>query len=206
MVCASSHNPPETLHIVFFRSYFFSTTLEYSLCDRGVFKHESLRRSTGRDGTLAHKQPMRCIHCENEETRVIETRQAGQELRRRRECSGCGQRFTTYERVEMPPLRIVKKDGSRELFNREKLKRGLILACEKRPVTEEQIHQALNNIEHELRTTGEAEIMSQKIGDLTMRELRRLDEVAYIRFASVYKEFRDAQSFEKEIRVLTQGN
>lgn len=149
---------------------------------------------------------MKCIHCDNEETRVIETRQAGQELRRRRECTACDQRFTTYERVEMPPLRIVKKDRSRELFDREKLKRGLILSCEKRPVTEEQLHNALTVIEQELRRKGEAEISSKTVGDLTMRELRRLDEVAYIRFASVYKEFRDAQSFEKEIQVLTQGN
>lgn len=106
----------------------------------------------------------------------------------------------------MPPLRIVKKDGSRELFDREKLKRGLILACEKRPVTEEQINTALNTIENDLRCSGEAETPSRLVGDFTMRELRRLDEVAYIRFASVYKEFRDAQSFEKEIQVLTQGN
>jgi len=206
MVLSANHNSKETLYVVFFSVEFFSTTLEYSLKNSVTFKHLSLHERRRRDNTFSCEQIMKCIQCDNQDTRVIETRQAGEELRRRRECSGCGHRFTTYERVEMPPLRIVKKDGSRELFNREKLKRGLILSCEKRPVTEEQIHQALTHIEQELRRLGEAEIPSKLVGELSMRELRRLDEVAYIRFASVYKEFRDAQSFEKEIQVLTQGN
>ncbi len=206
MACSAIHNRQETLHLVFLLPEFFSTTLEYSLKDSVVFKQERRSDSTRRDRPVAPKPTMKCIHCDNEETRVIETRQAGPELRRRRECTACDQRFTTYERVEMPPLRIVKKDGSRELFDREKLKRGLILSCEKRPVTDEQLQHALTVIEQELRRKGEAELSSKLIGDLTMRELRRLDEVAYIRFASVYKEFRDAQSFEKEIQVLTQGN
>ena len=145
---------------------------------------------------------MKCTHCENKETRVIETRQAGEDLRRRRECNDCGQRFTTYERTERQPLRIIKKNGSRELFDRNKLRRGFILASEKRPVTEEQLQTAITTIENQLRKMGEAEINSRIIGDLAMEQLRSLDEVAYIRFASVYKEFRDAQSFVKELKVL----
>ncbi len=200
------HNSPETLHLVFGAEYFFSTTLEYSLENSRLFNVHSRTFTTGCDSSVAPHNLMKCIHCNNDDTRVVETRQAGHELRRRRECVLCGQRFTTYERAELPTLRIIKKDGSRELFDKEKLKRGLILSCEKRPVSADQIEHALDTIERELRRQGEAEIPSNLVGDLTMRELRRLDEVAYIRFASVYKEFRDAQSFEKEIQVLTKGN
>lgn len=149
---------------------------------------------------------MHCIHCDHEDTRVIETREAGQDLRRRRECPACGDRFTTYERVERQPIRVVKKDGSREIFDRTKVKRGIMLACEKRPVTEDEIERAVQTVEDELRKIGENELPSRTVGDNIMRQLRKLDQVAYIRFASVYKEFRDVRSFEKEIKVLTRGN
>lgn len=149
---------------------------------------------------------MKCIYCNNEETKVIETRQAGDDLRRRRECTNCSQRFTTYERVERQPMRIIKKDGSRQLYNRDKLKHGMLIACEKRPVTDDEINGALNEVEKQLRALGEPEIHSKLIGDLTMQQLRLLDQIAYIRFASVYKEFKDVESFAKEIKVLTRGN
>ncbi len=137
---------------------------------------------------------------------MIETRQAGDDLRRRRECPVCNTRFTTYERVEHQPLRIIKNNGSRELYNHNKLRHGIILACEKRPVTDQQISQMIARVEKNLRAIGETEVPSSIIGDLVMKELKLLDSVAYIRFASVYKKFTDVTSFEQEIKILTQGN
>lgn len=148
---------------------------------------------------------MQCAICEHEETKVIETRTAGTDLRRRRECEGCGQRFTTYERIERQPLRIIKKSGVRERFDRSKLKQGMLLACEKRPVSEEDVDAAVGQIEQHLTKLGELEVHSGVIGDLVMEQLRDLDHVAYIRFASVYKQFTDVHSFEKEIKILTRG-
>ena len=146
---------------------------------------------------------MKCPFCDAPETSVIETRETGEDTtRRRRECASCERRFTTYERVELKPLRVVKKDGSRALFDRTKLKRGFIVACEKRPVTDEQIEDAVTDIEHRLRVGDGDEIPSKTIGELVSRKLKKLDKVAYIRFASVYREFEDVEEFEKAIQSL----
>lgn len=146
--------------------------------------------------------PMKCFYCKADDTRVIETREAGDSLRRRRECSSCKQRFTTYERVEQQQLRVIKSDGSRELFDRNKLLRGITTACEKRPVSSQQIQDAVQEVEKLLREAGEAEIQSKHIGEFVMRVLRKIDEVAYIRFASVYKQFTDIEGFKEEIATL----
>lgn len=145
---------------------------------------------------------MKCFYCKEDDTRVIETREAGESLRRRRECSSCGQRFTTYERVEQQQLRVIKSDGSRESFDRNKLLRGITTACEKRPVSAEQIEEAVQEVERMLRERGDAEIPSKLIGEYVMKVLRGIDEVAYIRFASVYKQFKDIEGFKEEIASL----
>lgn len=149
---------------------------------------------------------MRCVYCYQEDTKVMETRESGTGLRRRRECPTCGKRFTTYERVEVQPLRVIKKDGSKEYFERDKLLHGFILACEKRPVTEEQIEEAVDDIISNIRREGLTEVNSKKIGEMAMRHLRKLDKVAYIRFASVYKQFKTVKGFEREIKILTGGS
>lgn len=130
----------------------------------------------------------------------------GHAIRRRRECGGCGKRFTTYERVDELPLVVVKKDGRREAFNRDKLLQGLLKACQKRPVATEKLEAMVEGIERELRNTMETEIKSAYIGELVMNGLRGLDEVAYVRFASVYREFRDAESFMEELKNLINKN
>jgi transcriptional repressor NrdR len=146
---------------------------------------------------------MKCPYCDAPETAVIETRESDDATtRRRRECASCERRFTTYERVELKPLRVVKKDGTRVLFDRAKLKRGFVVACEKRPVTDEQIEDAVQDIEMRLRLGDGDEVNSKVIGDLVMRKLKKLDKVAYIRFASVYKEFQDLEDFQDEMNVL----
>jgi transcriptional repressor NrdR len=146
---------------------------------------------------------MKCPFCDAPETSVIETRETGEDTtRRRRECASCERRYTTYERVELKPLRVIKKDGSRSLFDRTKLKRGFIVACEKRPVTDDQIEDAVSDIEHRLRVGEGDEIPSKQIGELVMRKLKKLDKVAYIRFASVYREFEDVAEFERVIKSL----
>lgn len=146
---------------------------------------------------------MRCPFCAHADTAVIETRETGEDsTRRRRECPQCERRFTTYERVELKPLRVIKKDGKRESFDRNKLKKGFLRACEKRPISDEQIEQAVQEIENRLRGADSDEIPSKMIGDLVMRTLKKLDKVAYIRFASVYREFEDVESFEKELKTL----
>ncbi len=148
---------------------------------------------------------MRCPKCGLMETRVLETRTAneGRIIRRRRECPGCMIRFTTYERLEdRPMLWIVKKSGQREAFDREKLLRGLARACEKLPVSLEQIEEAASRIEEALRETGQGEVPSPEVGSLAMKELRNIHKVAYVRFASVYREFTDISSFVEEISRL----
>ncbi|MCL6560921.1 MAG: transcriptional regulator NrdR [Firmicutes bacterium] len=147
---------------------------------------------------------MRCPFCGFSDSRVLDSRPTveGNSIRRRRECGGCGRRFTTYERVEEPPLVVVKKDGRREAFDRQKLLLGLSKACQKRPVSIEKLEAVVDGIERELRNAVEPEIKSQYIGELVMDNLRRLDEVAYVRFASVYREFRDAGSFLEELKNL----
>jgi transcriptional repressor NrdR len=146
---------------------------------------------------------MKCPYCDAPETAVIETRESDEaSTRRRRECASCERRFTTYERVELKPLRVVKKDGTRTLFDRMKLKRGFVVACEKRPVTDEQIEDAVQDVEMRLRLGDSDEVQSKIIGDLVMRKLKKLDNVAYIRFASVYKEFQDLDDFKDEMKTL----
>jgi transcriptional repressor NrdR len=150
---------------------------------------------------------MRCPFCSYHETKVIETRETGEDItRRRRECLNCEKRFTTYEKMESFTLRIIKKDGNREAFDKEKLRRGLVKACEKRPITLEQINKATDEIEKALRNKGVQEIKSSFIGELVMKQLKKLDSVAYIRFASVYRSFQDIQEFEKEVNKLKKKN
>ena len=148
---------------------------------------------------------MQCPYCTNEETKVVDKRETDslEVTRRRRECLKCEKRFTTYERVEID-LRVIKKDGRREAFSREKVKNGMLRACEKRPVTTKQIEDAINKIEAALRSRSSDEIKSTIIGELVSKELRKLDKVAYIRFASVYKDFEDIESFAAEVQQITQ--
>ena len=149
-------------------------------------------------------QPMKCPFCRKDHDRVIDSRSAdqGHPVRRRRACLACKRRFTTYEKVEEITLYVIKKDGRRELFDRDKLKRGLLTACKKRPVSVEKIEEVANKIETELLEKAGREVRSKAIGDLLMRELKRLDHVAYVRFASVYREFKDVAEFVKELRPM----
>ena len=147
---------------------------------------------------------MRCPFCKKPDSRVIDSRAAedGNTIRRRRECSGCGKRFTTYEVLEMVPLVVIKNDGRRELFDREKLLKGLIRSCDKRDISMERIVALENDIERELRNTMEREVTARSIGELVMERLKDFDEVAYIRFASVYRKFRDISNFLDELEKL----
>ncbi|PIO06236.1 transcriptional regulator NrdR [Candidatus Micrarchaeota archaeon CG08_land_8_20_14_0_20_59_11] len=145
---------------------------------------------------------MRCPYCNHEETKVLDSREAEDKTRRRRECEKCEKRFTTYERVEIVELIVVKKDGSREQFDRNKLKRGILQACWKRPVTAEQIDNLVDEVERELRMRETTEVQSKEVGELAMKKLKTLDKVAYIRFASVYRDFEDIEEFEEELKAL----
>lgn len=147
---------------------------------------------------------MRCPFCQAEDTKVIDSRLAneGDQVRRRRECLTCAERFTTYETAELAMPRIVKRDGSRVAFNEEKLREGMILALQKRPVSIDRVEAAINHIKHRLRASGEREVKSRSVGDMVMDELRTLDHVAFVRFASVYRSFGDVQAFQDEIARL----
>lgn len=147
---------------------------------------------------------MRCPYCGGIESKVIDSRPAddGERIRRRRECLSCSKRFTTYEIVETVPLMVIKKDKSREAFNRQKLLNGLMRACEKRPVTYKMLETAVDNIEQELLNSYDREVTSIHIGELAMQELKRIDEVAYVRFASVYRQFSDINTFMDELKDL----
>lgn len=147
---------------------------------------------------------MRCPFCQGVDSRVLDSRtgEEGAAIRRRRECESCGKRFTTYERVEESLLVVVKKDGKREKFDRKKILAGLIRACKKRPVSLERMESIVNAIEAHLRQRGEGEVHSEAIGNLVIDHLGQTDEVAYVRFASVYKEFDDASSFADELNLL----
>ncbi|MBN1386437.1 transcriptional repressor NrdR [Candidatus Woesearchaeota archaeon] len=146
---------------------------------------------------------MKCPYCKNEETKVLDSRDTeGSVTKRRRECLRCQKRFTTFERVEDINIVIVKKDSRREKFDIEKLKRGLLKACEKRPVPTEKIDELAEQIESEIRKLDTKEVQSKKIGEIAMKKLKKLDKIAYIRFASVYREFEDISSFEKELKML----
>jgi transcriptional repressor NrdR len=147
---------------------------------------------------------MRCPFCTTDDTRVLDSRESGEGslIRRRRECESCKRRFTTYERVEeLNPL-VVKKDGRRESFDRDKLIAGLKKACEKRPVSVDQLEELVTQVERRLQELGEKEVSSKDIGELVMERLPRLDEVAYVRFASVYRRFRDIAEFMSELKDI----
>jgi transcriptional repressor NrdR len=143
---------------------------------------------------------MKCPSCQNNGTRVVDSRPAdeGRSIRRRRECEVCGFRYTTFEKVEELPLIVVKKEGLREEFSREKILRGLIKACEKRPVPLETLEKLSLDIEKDLRNQGVSEVESVKVGEMVMDRLAQVDEVAYVRFASVYRQFKDINVFKKE--------
>src|SRR5512143_114811 len=147
---------------------------------------------------------MRCPFCGAADTRVVDSRLAaeGEQVRRRRECIACSERFTTYETVELTLPRVVKRDGSREPFSEEKLRTGMRRALEKRPVDTERVEQAIAHITHKLRATGEREVQSRVIGQWVMDELRDMDQVAYVRFASVYLSFQDAEAFREAVERL----
>lgn len=147
---------------------------------------------------------MRCADCDYIDSKVIESRDLddSSSIRRRRQCLRCGYRFTTYERVEMPNLAVIKKDGSREMFDRSKVATGVYRACEKRPVAIALIEEVISQIEREVRARGEAEVSSKVIGEMVMDRLMALDDVAYVRFASVYRSFTDVASFEAELAKL----
>jgi transcriptional repressor NrdR len=150
---------------------------------------------------------MKCTQCQSDDIKVIESRDVaeGQAIRRRRMCNGCGYRFTTYERLERPQLIVIKNDGKRELFNRAKLLAGLYRACEKTAVTSLQLERLVDSIEQELYACGEQEVRSTRIGEMVMDQLARLNEVAYVRFASVYRRFKDIKSFEQELSLVREG-
>ena len=147
---------------------------------------------------------MKCPFCGYSESRVIDSRptEDGEKIRRRRECLRCGKRFTTYETVESLPMVVVKKDGSRQSFDRRKVLGGMIRACEKRPVSYQMLEDAVDNIEQALLNSYEREITSIHVGELAMQELKNIDEVAYVRFASVYRQFGDINTFMDELKDL----
>ena len=147
---------------------------------------------------------MKCPFCSFEESKVIDSRPTdeGERIRRRRECMSCGKRFTTYEIIESVPIVVVKKDKSREVFDRDKLFNGMMRACEKRPVSVDIIEKAIDEIEAELQNSLDREVTSVKIGEYVMDKLKDIDEVAYVRFASVYRQFKDINTFMSELKKL----
>lgn len=147
---------------------------------------------------------MKCPYCANLENRVLDSRDVreGDEIRRRRECAGCNRRFTTYERVDEVPVTVVKRDGRRERFDREKLLNGLLRACEKRPVARADLVRVVDAVESAISSRDVREMSSEEIGSMVISELRRLDQVAYVRFASVYRRFEDVSQFMDELRHL----
>ncbi|MCJ7592478.1 MAG: transcriptional regulator NrdR, partial [Woeseiaceae bacterium] len=147
---------------------------------------------------------MHCPFCTHEETKVIDSRLAGdgRQIRRRRQCLDCNERFTTFESAELVMPRLIKNDNSRQPFDENKIRNSMIRALEKRPVPSDELEQAIGRVTHKLRTMGEREVPSRLVGDLVMQELHELDEVAYVRFASVYRRFQDITEFEDEIRRL----
>lgn len=149
---------------------------------------------------------MECPKCNYNNTKVIDSRptEDGKAIRRRRECMRCGARFNTYERVEYSPLLVIKRDGTREEFNREKLLRGIVRSAEKRPISRDQMDRLVQKVENQLREQLETEVESKKIGELVMPLLMDLDEVAYIRFASVYREFQSKEMFLRELEAMAQ--
>ena len=147
---------------------------------------------------------MKCPYCAHLESKVVDSRPSdeGASIRRRRECLACHKRFTTYEAVETLPLMVIKKNNSREPFDRQKVLKGMLRSCAQRPVSYEQLEQAVSNIEQALLSSYEREVSSVQIGELAMQELKKIDEVAYVRFASVYRRFADVESFFAELEKL----
>lgn len=147
---------------------------------------------------------MKCPFCQEDNDKVIDSRanQDGFAIRRRRECLKCGERFTTYERIEGAAVKIIKKDGTREPFDRLKIKRGLELACRKRPVSDSQLEKIVTEIENDLESHFDAEVPSRELGEIVMKHLRLVDQVAYVRFASVYRSFKDLGEFMSELKEL----
>ena len=147
---------------------------------------------------------MRCPYCGNPDTRVIDSRPAEDKnsIRRRRSCDECGRRFTTYEKVETIPLSVIKKDQTREQYDRSKIESGVVRSCHKRPVSVDQIEACVDEIENKIFNLGVREIESEKIGEIVMDQIRDLDQVAYVRFASVYRQFKDADTFMSELKKL----
>ena len=147
---------------------------------------------------------MNCPFCNHPDHKVVDSRgaQDGKSIRRRRECLSCQRRFTTYERIEQTPLKVIKKDNRREDYDRSKVLNGILRACEKRPVSMEQIERMVDDIEKEIAQQSEQEIASTRIGELVMAKLQKIDEVAYVRFASVYRQFKDANQFMSEVKNL----
>ena len=147
---------------------------------------------------------MHCPFCNNEETKVIDSRLAGEglQVRRRRECQSCAERYTTFESAELVMPHVVKRDGRREPFDENKLRAGILRALEKRPVKSEVVEESIGRVIHQLQTVGEREVTGRLVGDMIMEELHGLDEVAYVRFASVYRSFQDITEFQEEIQKL----
>ncbi len=147
---------------------------------------------------------MHCPFCADQETKVIDSRLVadGDQVRRRRECLKCGERFTTFETAELVLPRVIKRNGNRQPFDEDKLRSGLNRALEKRPVSLEVVESTINRIKHKLRATGEREVKTRDVGEIVMEELRNLDEVAYVRFASVYRSFQDVKEFREEIERM----
>ena len=147
---------------------------------------------------------MKCPFCGDDNTRVIDSRPAddNEAIRRRRQCDECGKRFTTYEKVETIPLIVIKKDKNRETYDRSKIESGVVRSCHKRPVSVEQIEACVDEIENKIFNLGVREIESEKIGEIVMDQIRDLDQVAYVRFASVYRQFKDADTFMSELKKL----
>ncbi len=147
---------------------------------------------------------MRCLFCGHMESKVIDSRstEEGNTIRRRRECLECGKRFTTYEKIETIPMIVVKKDGTRETFDRDKVLNGILRACEKRPVTLSDIEKLIDDIESKLYNMLEREVTSERVGEMVMERLQKLDDIAYVRFASVYRQFKDINSFMDELAKI----
>lgn len=147
---------------------------------------------------------MRCFYCGNIESKVVDSRSTedGTAIRRRRECLNCGKRFTTYEKIESVPIIVIKKDASRQPYDREKLQRGIMNACASRPVSLDMVDKILDDIEAAIHNSLEREVSSVKIGEMVMDRLREVDEVAYVRFASVYKKFQDIETFRNELEKM----
>lgn len=151
---------------------------------------------------------MQCPHCHHNNSRVVDSRPSedGTCIRRRRECINCGFRFTTFERYEQAPLLVIKKDGTRQAFNRQKVLNGLVRSAEKRPVSLEKLTAVADAVEQKVRSLGENEISSQQIGEYVMNALKNLDEISYIRFASVYRQFKDVDAFMNELETMIKQN